>query len=182
VVRGSPCQSIISDDSLSHYTLCRIETIRFVEGSLYNLSIIHEPIVTADPAVLTASGHDHRRAVLKESCRGSPPETSAILRISSRGSAHPPVAEESAIVTITTRWNALAETDAGPHGGVAACGDVVISASLSALPTAHLTQCAWQTEHTYGELSVPLSKSGPVTTDGLANNMRRLRADLETPV
>ncbi|HEU5156452.1 MAG TPA: hypothetical protein VFU43_05605 [Streptosporangiaceae bacterium] len=95
--------------------------------------------------------------------------------------ANPPVAERSAVLTITTRWNALAETNAGPHGGVAACGDVVISTGLSSLPTGHLTQCAWQTEHTYGEVAVPLPKSGPVTTDGLANSMRRLRADLEKP-
>ncbi len=93
--------------------------------------------------------------------------------------ANPPVAERSAVLTITTKWNALAETDAGPHGGVAACGDVVISAG--SLPTAHLTQCAWQTEHTYGELWVPLSKSGTITTDGLADSMRRLHADLGKP-
>jgi hypothetical protein len=48
---------------------------------------------------------------------GDPKELLTRLR------AHPPVAERSAVLTITTRWNALAETDAGPHGGVAACGE-----------------------------------------------------------
>jgi hypothetical protein len=110
---------------------------------------------------------------------GDPVDLLARLR------ANPPVAGQSSlgsIVTITTRWSSLAETAAGPHGGTAACGDVAISTSLSTLPTTSLTQCAWQTEHTYGEVSVPLNKTGrPVTTGSLADIMRRLRTDLEQP-
>jgi hypothetical protein len=96
--------------------------------------------------------------------------------------ANPPVAGESSVLTITTRWSSLAETEAGPHGGKATCGDVAISTGASSLPTAHLIQCSWQTEHTFGELGLPLNKTGkPVTADGLADVMRRLRADLEKP-
>lgn len=85
------------------------------------------------------------------------------------------------ILTITTRWEQLGATDPGPHGGRAACGQVLFGADArpSLLSSVHLTVCAWQTRHTVAMLTATIPQT--MTPPRLADIMRRMRPDLERP-
>jgi hypothetical protein len=99
----------------------------------------------------------------------------------SRLRTNPPASGNSNLHLSTTRWTSLAETDPGPHGGKAACGDVAVE---SHTPPERALICSWQTRHTYGNLVVyAVTQQGqqPMTVDQLADVMRRMRTDLEKP-
>ena len=75
-------------------------------------------------------------------------------------------------------WKQFGETEPGPHGGKAACGQVTAGGKgIPALSVALLTECAWQTEHTYGCLTM-LGSSPP---EELAAVTRLFRDHVEKP-
>jgi hypothetical protein len=94
--------------------------------------------------------------------------------------AHPPQAGES-VIKLNSSWKRLIETDPGVHGGKAVCGELSISVSSLSLPQAGLTECDWQTAHTYMSLSLIASPGKQLTAEQLADVMRRMRPDLEKP-